>query len=281
MDDYLSEILPKLCDGPVYVHSDLRYVIESLGVDFRQVIHDPHSKDVILEKAIVQLENLAGERDLWLPAYNYEFCKTGFFDVENDPTQIGILPEFFRKNKASWRTATPVFSTCGNGKKPNVNKDSKIDPFGPGSEFDELLRRNGSFLFYGVAFSPTFTHYVERITDIGPLYRYDKNFSGIVKDGSVSKEVCLNYHVIPQGHRLKYDMSRLFQELIDRQYMKSLPPPYRNSYIIPARVLASFWKEQIEKDPFYLLDGPSRQLFEPLVLSKGGRLEIQDFENCM
>lgn len=278
MSDIFDELKISFLKGPVFVHSDLRHLLEALNIDFRQAILESNSLDHLIESYINLLQSSVGGRDLWIPTYNYDFCKTHQFDIENDVSQVGSISEYYRRNKAEWRTCTPVFSICGSGQAPTMQNSYQIDPFGKGSEFDQLYQHDGSILFFGVDFSPTFTHYVERISGDGPLYRYDKLFPGEVTSNIGTTLVELKYHVTPLGYQIKYDMQRLFSGLIKQGIMRKLPERYPNSYIVSVKELTSYWQACLLKDPFFLLDKLSKQVFEHLVMEKGGRLEIQDFE---
>lgn len=278
--DPVTAVLKDQCDGPVLVHSDIRGLLTHLNIDVRKAIREMDQSDELMDQMVALLQRTVGNRDLWIPTYNYDFCKTGIYDVQNDPAQIGALPEFFRQKRAQWRTDTPVFSNSGYGSMPDSIPGEIIDPFGAESEFHQLVQQNGILLFFGVPFSPTHTHYVERLaTDEGPLYRYDKHFKGVIYYATAKRPVTLNYHVIPRGITIKYDMPRLQDELLDAGVMRPLPDEYGHSYVAAAAELTNFWTEHIHKDPFYLLDMSVSHQAESLVEEKGTRLSINDFDD--
>jgi aminoglycoside 3-N-acetyltransferase len=246
------------------------------------VIKELGQGDGVVRRLMERLRVIIGSREPWIPAYNYDFCKTGIFRVLDDPAQIGALPEYYRRNEAEWRTNTPVFSICGSGTPPALSPGQVVDPFGVHSEFHQLCRDDGLVLFYGVLFSPTMTHYVERVaTPEGPLYRYDKLFHGEVWDvaGEV-RPVSLRYHVIPRGVTIKYDMIRLQRELIDTGAMRPLDPEFGKTFVVSARELTEVWGERLSEDPYYLLDDESRRIATTLVSESGGeRLRISSFDD--
>lgn len=263
------------------VHSDIRGLVAHLDMDVRQAIRDLGRNDDLMNRLVAQLQEAVGGRSLWVPTYNYDYCRTGLYDVSDDPAQLGALPEFFRTKKAGWRSDTPVFSVAGTGMAPSSIPGDIVDPFGERSEFHQLCKRRGLLLFYGVAFSPTHTHYVERTaTPVGPLYRYDKFFSGRIKYSATKERVVsLKYHVAPRGVAVKYDMPRLKHELLDAGVMKSLPPRFGRSYVVPASDLTAFWHDRLHRDPFYFMDATCRPDLERLVGALGRRLEIADFDD--
>jgi len=282
MVDPITRSLSASHPGPVFVHSDLLGLLPQLGPDVRRVIQELGRGDGLTRRLLERLRELIGDRELWIPAYNYDFCRTGVFRVQEDPARIGALPEYYRKNEAEWRTDTPVFSICGSGSKPSSYPQQVVDPFGIHSEFHQLCELDGLILFYGVAFSPTITHYVERVaTTDGPLYRYDKLFHGEVQDSpSQSHPVTLQYHVIPRDVRIKYDMRRLQRELLETDVMRPLDPEIGNTYVVSAKGLTQAWHEKLSENPYYLLDDESRRTAVEMVSKHGGRrLQIADFDD--
>ena len=283
MADPITSALSEPHGGPVLVHSDLRGLLLQLGPDVRRVMRESGPGDGIMNLLMDRLNMAVGDRELWIPAYNYDFCKTGIYRVSEDPAQIGALPEYYRNNEAEWRTATPVFSVCGSGPPPTATTETPTDPFGVESEFDQLCQRDGLILFFGVQFSPTVTHYVERMaTSDGPLYRYDKLFHGEVETStSESHPVTLKYHVIPRGVMIKYDMVRLQRELLEAGEMRALGPEYGKTFVVPAQGLVRFWKDRLRTDPYYLLDSESRKTALAIVEEFGGsRLHISNFNDA-
>lgn len=281
MTDAVTSALSAELDGPVLVHSDIRGLLARLDIDVRKAISELGQNDDLMNRLVAQLQEVVGDRSLWIPAYNYDYCKTGLFDVRSTPSEVGALPEFFRTKKADWRSDTPVFSTSGTGQPPDSIPGEVVDPFGERSEFHQLCQRRGLLLFYGVPFSPTLTHYVERTaTAVGPLYRYDKFFKGTIRysDDEV-RAVTLKYHVAPRGVAVKYDMPRLKSELLEAGVMKSLPPQFGRSYVVSAFALTAFWHDRLHRDPFHFMDAACRPELERLVGAKGRRLEIADFDD--
>ncbi len=98
----------KICPGDIVcVHSQ----IFSLGCPFI-------SKENLLELLTEILQQMVGKNGtLIMPAFSYSFCKKELFDVQNTPSDVGVLTEFFRKQKNVKRTAHPIFSFSVWGEK--------------------------------------------------------------------------------------------------------------------------------------------------------------------
>ncbi|MFL6618958.1 MAG: AAC(3) family N-acetyltransferase [Povalibacter sp.] len=218
------------------------------------------------------------ERSLWMPAFNYDFPRTQLFDVKASESQLGPIPERFRTAASTWRTAIPIFSVSGIGYDPQPRWDFGTDPFGPQSIFAELVNQDGVVLYYGDTFHyNTLVHYSERASG-GPLYRYDKLFLGrvVMPDGSIV-EGSLDYHVRPMNMGLDYDWPRLRNDAECAGVLRHLDG-YPEILAASARGLNALWMSNLDKDPFSLLDQPTRSWAEPQVNKLGRRFLISDFE---
>jgi aminoglycoside 3-N-acetyltransferase len=268
--DHIAEMLSRLGSGPVFVHSD----------PFRAASLVPRNKDraAFIDSHLELLTTAANGRSLWMPAFNYDFPKTRSFDVANDESQLGPIPERFRVSQSAWRTPIPIFSASGTGGAPEIKWGENTDPFGSESLFARLSELDGVILYYGDTFHyNTIVHYAERVTG-GPPYRYDKFFYGTVTDesGNVS-DGYLNYHVRPMGMALDYDWpSILSRALGGDACIRS--DAYPQILAANAAGLTQFLVDQMREDPLTLLDNVTRKWVEPRLALLGRRFELTDFE---
>jgi len=264
-----TALLAELGTGPMFVHSD----------PFRtaRLVKPSRNRLALLDAHIVLLRNVAGDRGLWIPAFNYDFPRTHVFDMAADPAQVGPIPEQFRTTVADWRTPVPLFSVTGSGAVPAVSWGENTDAFGEDSIFARLVESDGVILYYGDTFCyNTIVHYAERQSG-GPAYRYDKCFPGhVVRDGvSVPGSLC--YHVRPLGTDLDYDWAGLLESALEAGICRRVdgnPEVLASS----ARALCAFWMESLRSDPLALLDKKSRAWAEPALEELGRRFTIGDFE---
>jgi aminoglycoside N3'-acetyltransferase len=266
----IGELVRSLGSGPVFVHSD----------PFRaaRLVKPVRDRHAYLESHIAVLRDTASDRPLWLPTFNYDFPRTGVFDVGESESQLGPLPEHFRLNGAEWRTPIPIFSIAGTGRPSQPRWGFMTDPFGESSIFADLVRSDGVVLYYGDTFHyNTLVHFSERVAG-GPVYRYDKIFPGrvIMADGK-SVEGSLDYHVRPMGTGLEYDWPRLLDEALSAGVCRRLD---RAPGILAASAsqLNELWAGDMKRDPFALLDDKTRHWAEPKVNELGRRFAISDFE---
>jgi aminoglycoside 3-N-acetyltransferase len=135
--------------------------------------------DLLLES--IQ-EVLGAEGTLVLPTFTYSFTQGQEYDPATSPSQVGMLGEHFRRLPGVSRSGDPLFSVAAKGARAReLTQADASDCFGPDSVFARLHRLGGKILCLGCTLQVvTFLHYVER--RLGVDYRYDKQFTGLVKD---------------------------------------------------------------------------------------------------
>lgn len=266
-----AALLQQLGDGPVFVHSD----------PFRtaRLVQRSRDRSQFLTAHVRLLRDFAEGRDLWLPAFNYDFPKTRVFDVVADEAHLGPLPEHFRTTASEWRTAMPIFSVAGIGANPLLKWGDGTDPFDASSIFAKLADSDGVILYYGDTFSfNTIIHYAERRAG-GPAYRYDKLFPGrvVMRDGtSVRGSLC--YHVRPFGTGLDYDWPGLLAAALAAGVCCRVDG-HPELLAASARGLCDLWISELKSDPLALLDKRTRLWVEPALDDLGRRFMIGDFES--
>lgn len=257
--------------GPVMVHSDVR------GAS--ALVPKTTNKSQLLNSHLKVIADLVDGRDVWMPTFNYDFLSTRRYSPSSDVSQVGALNEEFR-TRAAWRTSVPVFNFCGSGALPvKESLTSTVDPFDEHSIFAELVRQDGSILWYGAPFSSaTFLHHAESVSG-GPLYRYDKLFNGEVMSGHSNSKVSLKYHVRPMTGPVDYDWGKIVGHSRESGLISRLGTEQPGAiFVAGVRNLLQGWLERIENDAFYLLDEKSRSWIEPRVRSLGRRFRLEDFE---
>ena len=266
----IRALIESMGAGPVFVHSD----------PFRaaRLVKPVRDRNAFLDSHIALLRDSTEGRALWLPAFNYDFGRTGVFDVRDSESQLGPIPERFRVAHAAWRTPIPIFSIAGAGQDPQPRWDFETDPFGDGSIFASLVREDGVILYYGDTFHyNTLVHYSERAAG-GPVYRYDKLFPGVVvmSDGS-RVEGSLDYHVRPMGTGLDYGWPRLLEEALSAGVCRRLEGA-PEILAASARGLSDLWVSDMRRDPYALLDDKTRGWAERAIEKLGRRFVLSDFE---
>jgi aminoglycoside 3-N-acetyltransferase len=191
-----------------------------------------------------------------VPTFNYDFCKTKKFSVQNTPSQVGIFTEYMRKHTRTIRTANPIHSVAIFGFfKKEFAEEISNNCFGSNSIFERIYDKNAWIIFLGTTIqSCTFVHRCEELADVP--YRFYKKFSGHVLD---KKKKSIN-HLYYCRYKNKYkdydngntDHSKLEKVLLKKNY---LIKPFKKFEIsgIKAASLQDYLVRKLKKNPFYLL----------------------------
>lgn len=256
--------------GPVLAHCDVLRAAQQVAptTDRRE----------LLDRHLARLARIAQGRQLWFPTFNYDFCKTGIYDVDHDRSQVGRLTEAARQ-QSRWRSSSPVFNVCGltDPLWDGQAGETRIDPFGDTSVFAQLVAADGVVLWYGAGIESTTTlHHCEHRAGGAP-YRYIKSFAGSVRQGRTERSVTLDYSVRPMGHPLQYNWLRL-QAAAEKEGVRRPLDSRHQVWWAPARNLAQAWTETAKADPTGLLDAMTREWVDAKLQQLGRPFEQEDFE---
>lgn len=159
--------------------------------------------------------SIGPEGTLVMPAFSYSFTKNEPYDVLNTPSTVGMLTEYFRKQKVACRSADPIFSVAARGPRAKELCSVAVkECFGPDSVFAVLRRLNSYVVCLGCPLTSggTFVHYVEKSNGVD--YRYDKAFRGtIVWPDRSSTEESVIYYVRNLERKSGADLRRLQRRL--------------------------------------------------------------------
>ena len=235
-------------------------------------------KDNLLHAHCIEIENMFHSTNIFMPTFNYDFCKGLPYNINQDKSQVGTISEYYRLNFSNWRTMTPVFNFCGNNIKPKENFQNNIDPFDIDSTFGFLYEQNSLLVHYGSPFSTTtLIHFAERISN-NLIYRYDKLFNGTIINESLEYNINLIYHVRPKNIIQDYDWNSLQMELITNKILKVFK--YKGAVILICKIseIVDYWLTKINLDPFYLLDAKSKYIALEAFNKYNRKFVINDFE---
>lgn len=136
------------------------------------------------------LEVVGEEGTLVMPTFTPSFCERynkegkGYFDVDNTPSETGILTEIVRKMPGAKRSVNPIYSVAVYGKlTEELSSVNDKSVFGKGSIFGKLHELDAKIMIIGLRYnnSWTFVHHIEQME--GCNYRYFKDFSGTIVVG--------------------------------------------------------------------------------------------------
>ena len=268
----LSGILEKLNVESLCLHTDLA----SIGP-----LDHMRSRSDLLEAYSRVILDPAEKRSILLPTFNYSYPRTRIYDVRQDPCEVGILNECFRRNPKNRRTRTPVFNFCLVDDDANFfNRNVLQDPFSEGSVFAQMVQRRTWMGFMGASLkSISFVHYVEHVVDVG--YRYYKPFPGKVKDGDFSTAVDFGYkvRVLHPDFINENDWAKIDADMSDAGILHKYP--FGNGQLLLLRCdhAFSFWYDALRKDDLYVFTGAARRAIEALGKKVGYPFKLEMFED--
>lgn len=210
----------------VYSTDDLKDVLYSLGIvsgDSLCVHSELYRfgapmlpKDSFNQIICQTLLELCGESgNLLIPTFTYSFCRNEVFDVLHSPSRVGMLGDSFLKMPDVQRTHCPIFSFAVQGSLTKSFIDIGVEVLGKDSMFDKLLQHNAKIITFGNPYlGYTFVHFLETIANVP--YRFDKNFSGIIRDESGSEHVAnVVYRVRHLDQKSELDYQKVAHFLMD------------------------------------------------------------------
>ena len=258
-------------NGNVIIHSDIKFLF----------LFEFESKTDLLKKHLRNINYIFSEFNIWMPVFNYGFTKTGIYNIDKDKSQVGVLNDYFR-NFCDWRTTTPVFNFCGNGKYPinEIVEECTLNPFSYGLEFDYLYKNKSIYCHYGSDIShSTIIHYAENISN-KLLYRYPKLFKGEVHHNGIITNIFLDYHVTPLNPRIEYDWKKIHKDLLRKNLLFEFKIFGDVNYItlFSVKNVSDYWINKLNEDPFYFLNEESKKWVLPKIDQLGRGFKLTDFE---
>jgi len=167
------------------------------------------------------LEGLLGEQGtLILPVFTYSFTKGENFNIDQTPSTVGMLTEYFRKRKGVKRSKDPNFSIACTGRYLDEFINAPIhDTFGVDSTFGLLYRLNAHIICLGCSMDRiTFTHFVEEQLQVS--YRYFKKFNGTIVEQQRTYFETINYFVRDNSIDTKTNLALLKKALEESELIK-------------------------------------------------------------
>ena len=138
--------------GVVMVHSSLRALGQVSG-----------GAETVIDGLLAAL---GPDGTLLMPALTYKHVTPDkpHFDALRTPSNVGIIPETFRRRRGTRRSVHPTHSVCGVGPLAALILDphnADTTPCGPHSPFHSLPKYNGQILMLGCGLEPNTSMHAE------------------------------------------------------------------------------------------------------------------------
>ena len=189
-----SEIRKKLAEakssGKIITKADLIHAFQAIGIEKGDVllVHSSLSaigyvengpKDVV----VALLEAIGADGHLLMPnspnaSFQLDYIRQlDLFDVENSPSALGAISEWFRKLPNAERSAHPTEPVSCIGPEANwfvSDHFGQLTPYNSNSPFSKVIQRKGKILYLGVSLSNAGTnlHTLEDAVDDFPYPVY-------------------------------------------------------------------------------------------------------------
>lgn len=209
-----------------------------------------------VETAVQGLLDAVGpEGTLLMPALSYTHvtAEENTFDVRETPSNVGWLPEYFRRRQGTFRSVHPTHSVSGVGPRvEELFKDHILDttPCGPHSPFRKLRDCDGQILMLGCGLRPnTSMHAVEELVEPPYLFTDPRVYRLILHDGSVQEKTYRPHDF--HGYRQRYDR---VGDVLEASGISEGPVLGAKAHVINAPAMWAAAHAAIKKDPFFFVD---------------------------
>jgi len=193
-------------EGKIFYDEDLKQSLKELKISQGDTLcvhtelfgfgKNVSKREEFLNTLLECFYEVLGEKGtLIMPTFTYSFCKKQDYDKQNSKSTMGVLTEFFRKQKGVLRTSDPIFSFAVKGTKAELFNTQTQSCFGKNCVYDLLAQNEGKILLFGTQkLGYTFTHFVEEKARVS--YRYFKEFKGkIIDETGKEYEKTIAYYV--------------------------------------------------------------------------------------
>ena len=212
-------------------------------------------------EAVIQglLAALGADGTLLMPALSYEHVirENPVFDVKNTPSNVGIIPETFRKRAGTKRSIHPTHSVCAVGPLTEALLTAHIQdatPCGPHSPFHALPRYNGQILMLGCGLEPnTCMHAIEELVEPPYLYSQPIDYTLVREDGT-----SLVKTYTPHGFNGWEQRYERVQDILPPSALKCGPVLEAEAWLIESPALWEHALFALRKDSLCFVD---RQMF--------------------
>ena len=237
--------------GVLLVHSSL----SALG-------HVPGGAETVIQGL---LKALGSEGTLLFPTLSYEYVtpKNPVFDVRRTPSNIGVIPETFRKRPGSMRSIHPTHSVAGIGVRAReLLKYHVLDrtPCGPNSPFHKLPHAHGQILMLGCGLEPnTSMHAIEEKIEPPYLFGPEIPYILVYPDGTSYEKIYTSHGF--DGWNQRYDrIEPLFEAAklrgsgVPEGALRRGPVLQAQVHLIEAEALWATALDTLRQDPFAFVE---------------------------
>jgi aminoglycoside 3-N-acetyltransferase len=189
-------------------------------------------------------------RTVLLPAFTYSLARAQVFDVAAPPANMGALSE--HALGTFLRSCDPMFSLLGCGPRAEeILSDLPPTSFGHGSSFNRLHQERTYVVSINLDAGATLLHEIE--FQLGVSYRFEKQFSGWIRDGERTFPTSWTTYVRDLDEPAsEADFRRLTRDLLDSGLWRRERVGSGFIASISLSVYREFIARKLEVEPKYL-----------------------------
>lgn len=200
LQDALREIDAMASGAPIILHTDIGAIARNYGL--LRI-----GSDQVFDLLISELRSRVRSKNIFIPTFDYSFCKTGIYDISSGHSDLGAFSRYCAKRFPDFRTHVPVFSHVDICREHRVSSPGyALDvAFGSNSFYEWFMHEGGVVYFWGCAIDKanTFIHQIE--CHVGVPYRHEKVFKGSVISMNRSSTIDFSYYVRSHKVDVIYD----------------------------------------------------------------------------
>lgn len=206
------------------------------------------------ETVIDTLLDILTDGTLLVPALSWKYTlESKFFSVNETPSNVGAIPEYFRKRPGVIRSIHPTHSVCGVGKYAREILEQHLEtntPAGAKSPFGLLPKYNGKLLMLGTSLRPnTSMHAVEEVTM--PWYLLKDTPDAFTLEDAQGNKIVKEYF----GHNFSGSkVSQRYDRLADLMEIPTGKVLQSNCYLIPAQKMWEVAISKMQEDENFFVD---------------------------
>lgn len=175
------------------------------------------------------------------------------FDVRGTPSNVGLIPEYFRLRGGTLRSVHPTHSVCAVGPRaaefltPHLQDHT---PVGPHSPFRRLADAGGQILMLGCGLRPnTSMHGIEELVEPPYLYGDPLVYRLVLEDGAVIEKEYVRHNF--RGWEQRYDR---IANVLAAPHLREGGVLAAQAHLIEAAALWEAAEAALRRDPLYFVD---------------------------
>jgi aminoglycoside 3-N-acetyltransferase len=201
------------------------------------------------------LAALGDEGTLLMPGLTYERVTSAnpTFSVLGTPSNVGLIPEYFRLRPGTRRSVHPTHSVCATGPLADAFLAEHLEdstPVGPHSPFRKLRDNGGQILMLGCGLRPnTSMHGVEELVEPPYLYADPLLYRLILADGQVIEKTYRRHGF--RGWTQRYDR---VADVLHEPHLRKGRVLAATVHVIEAAALWEAAEAALRRNPLYFID---------------------------